>query len=104
MPAEEGLGLNNQERLFPVPGSPREHGQEQSIRPGTRWALDLTAENDHLLTKQRVFGEKVSPGAGKISERCAQQRATRWHCPLEQALVYATGTIVDVALEHDEQT
>jgi hypothetical protein len=57
MPAEEGLGLDNQERLFPAMGSPCEQDQEQPIRPGTRWALDLTAENDQLLTKQRVFGE-----------------------------------------------
>jgi len=73
VPAEEGLGLNNQERRFPAMGSPRKRDQEHPIRPGRRWALHLTAEDDQLLAKQRIFGEKVSLGVGKISERCAEQ-------------------------------
>jgi hypothetical protein len=42
MPTEKGIGLNNGERLFPVPGRPCKHDQEQPIGSGTRWALDLT--------------------------------------------------------------
>ena len=52
MPAEEGIGLNNEERLFPVPDGPRQHDQEESIGPGTRWALHLTAKDDQLLSEQ----------------------------------------------------
>ena len=66
MPAEEGLGLDNQERLFPVLGGPREQDQEKSIGPGTCWALDLTMEDDQLLTKQRIFGDECSPAPGQI--------------------------------------
>jgi hypothetical protein len=104
MPAEEGLGLDNQEHLFPTADGPCEQDQKYPIRVTTSWTFDLTTKHDQLPTKQRIFGDEVSPGAGKISERCAEQWATRWPCPLEQALMYATGTVVDVALEQDEQT
>jgi hypothetical protein len=69
MPAQEGIGLYNQECLFPTAGSPREQHQEQTISLGTGWALHLTAKDNQLLTKQGVFGHEVSPGAGQIGHR-----------------------------------
>ena len=51
-------GSNNEKRLFPSLGRPREQDQQQTIRPGTRWALDVTAEDDQLLTKERIFGNE----------------------------------------------
>ena len=50
MPAEEGIGLHKEKHLFPVPGGPREYEQEESISPGTRWALHLTVEDNQLLS------------------------------------------------------
>ena len=73
MPAEEGLGLNNEERLFPTADSPREDDQEHAIGLGTGWTLHLAAEDDQLLTKQRIFGKELRPGAGKIREGFCQQ-------------------------------
>ena len=64
MPAEEGIGLHNEKRLFPVPDGSREYDQKQPIGPGTCWALHLTAEDDQLLAQQRVFGNEFCPGAG----------------------------------------
>jgi hypothetical protein len=78
--------------------------QEQAIGFATRWTFDLTAEDDQLLTKQRIFRDEVCLGAGKVGQRSSQWRATGWPCPLEQALVQATRTVVDMALERDEQT
>lgn len=57
MPAEEGIGLNNQGCVLPMAGSLREHDREYPIRPGTRWALDLAVEDDQLLAEERVFGD-----------------------------------------------
>jgi hypothetical protein len=39
MPLQKGVGLNNQERLFPSLGRPCEEYEEDPIRPGTNWAL-----------------------------------------------------------------
>ena len=66
MPAEEGIGPNNKERLFPVPDGSREHDQEQPIGPRTRWTLHLAVEDNQLLSSQGVFGDEFSPGAGQI--------------------------------------
>ena len=57
MPAEEGIGLNNEERLLPVPDGPCKYDEKQPIGPGTWWALHLTTEYDQLLTQQGVFGD-----------------------------------------------
>ena len=81
MPAEEGIGLHNEERLFPVPDGSREQDQEQPIGPGTRWALHLTTEDDQLLTEQRVFGDEFSPGAGQIVQCSHEEGAARWFRP-----------------------
>jgi hypothetical protein len=50
MPAEEGVGLNNIERLFPPMDGAGEEHQEHPIRLGTHPALHLTTESDELLT------------------------------------------------------
>src|SRR5215469_3971179 len=60
MPAEEGVGLNNEERLFPTAGSPCEQHQEHTIGPGTRWALHPTSKDDQRLSEQSVFGNEFS--------------------------------------------
>jgi hypothetical protein len=64
MPAQQRIGLDDEERLFPAMVNARKQDQEHPVRPGTRWALHLTVKDDQLLAKQRVFGEKFSPGAG----------------------------------------
>jgi hypothetical protein len=104
MPAEEGVRMHNEECLFPSSDSSREHYQENAISLGIRWTLHVTAKDDELLTKQRVFGDKFRPGTGKIGTCSAQPRASGWLRPPEQALVHSTGTVVDLAFERVEQT
>jgi hypothetical protein len=82
MPAEEGLGLHNQERLCPVTGSPRKQQQEEPIGLATRWALHLTEEDDELMAKQRIFRDEVGLGASEVGERPSQCRVTGWLRPL----------------------
>jgi hypothetical protein len=80
---------------FQLWGSPREYDQEESIGPGTRWALDLTTAEDELLTKQRVFSDEFGPGASEIGERSSHWSAIGWLRPLKQALVQAIGPVMD---------
>jgi hypothetical protein len=77
------------------------HEQEQAIR---FWALDLTAEDDELLTEQGVFGDELRLGTGQIREGPHQQRATEWPRPLEQVLMEPTKAASERASERDEQT
>jgi hypothetical protein len=64
MPAEKGIRLHKEKRLFPVPDGSREYDQEEPIGSGIGWALHLTVENDQLLAQQRVLGNEVCSGAG----------------------------------------
>jgi hypothetical protein len=57
--------------LVSVAGSPCQDDQEHPIGLGICWALHLRAENEQLLTKQHVFGDKIRLGAGKIREQPA---------------------------------
>jgi hypothetical protein len=50
MPFQEGVGLDNEERLLPPIDSPCEQYQEDPISLGVSRALHLTAEDNELLT------------------------------------------------------
>jgi hypothetical protein len=93
MPAEEGIRLHKEKCLLPSFGRPREYDQEEPISPGTRWALDLTTEDDQRLPEQRSFGDKFGLGASEVDERSGQRSAIGWLRPLKQALVHATGPV-----------
>ena len=67
MPAEYGLGLNDDEGLFPATHRPRQQHQEQSIRLGTRWALHLTVQDHELLTEQCIFCNQLRLAPSQIS-------------------------------------
>jgi hypothetical protein len=103
MPTEEGIGLHNEERLFPTAGRPCEQYQEHAIGLGTRWALHPTAEDNQLLTKQGVFGQEFSPGTGQIGKRSSEARVMRWSRPLQGAVAELKETTLDLALEQGKQ-
>lgn len=90
MPVEKSIGLNNEERLFPVPDGSREHDREQPIGSGTSWALHLTAKDDQLLSQQGVFGDEFSPGAGQIVQGSHEAGAARWPRPPQYRLLDPT--------------
>jgi hypothetical protein len=52
--------------------SSREHDQDHAIILGTCWALHLTAEDDQLLTKERIFGNEFRLGTGEIGKGSCQ--------------------------------
>ena len=104
MPAKKGVGLYNQERLFPAAGSSCQEEQDHPIRPGISQPFHLTAEDGELLTEERIFGYQFSLGTGKIGEHATQYGVGSGPHPLEQALAPATGIGVELTLERTEQT
>jgi hypothetical protein len=74
---------------------PRKHDQEQTIRRRASWALDLTMDDDELLSQQGVLSDAFGLAASEISERSSHWRAIGWLRPLKQALVRATGPVMD---------
>ena len=76
MPAEEGIRLNNEERLFPAAGSPCEQHQEDPIRLGTRWALHLTTKDDQLLPSNAFSAMSSDLVRAKIVQCSHEERAS----------------------------
>jgi hypothetical protein len=99
-----GIWLNDEQRLFPVPDGPRQHQQEEPIGPSARWALDLTVEDDQLLTEQRVLSDEVFPGAGQILQGSHEEGATRWPRPLQYTLLDPPERALESALERSEHS
>ena len=104
MPAQQRIGLDDEERLFPTGDSPSEHHQEHPIRLRTGWSFDLTTKNDQLLTEQRILGQEFRPAASEVGERSAQEGVIGWPRAPNQALAHVTRILVNVAVEGDEQT
>jgi hypothetical protein len=103
MSAEEGIGLNNEERLFPSGDSPCEQYQEHPISLRIGGSFDLTTKDDQLLTEHGVFGDKFRLAAGKIGERCAQEAATGWPRPLQNVVAELTTPASDLTREQGKQ-
>jgi hypothetical protein len=61
----------------------RQQYQEESIGPGTRWALHLSAKDDQLLAKQRVFDDELGLGASEIGESSCQEGSAHWPRPVQ---------------------
>ena len=105
-----GLGVLPTHPSFRRPGDthgvtrPRQAGPGSSDRPWCKLDLHLAPEEDQLLTKQRIFDEKVRLGTGKIGEGSRKQRATSWPRPLEQVPMDPTKAASERAYERDEQT
>lgn len=104
MPAEQGIGLDNHERLFPVPAGSREHDQAQPVGPRTRWTLHLTVKDHELLSHQRILGDEFSPGASQIVQCSHEEGAARWPRPLLYTLLDPTEGALELAGEQHVQS
>lgn len=55
VPAEERLWLDKQKRLFPGSDHPGKEHQKKTIRLPIGWSLDLSMQNDQLLSQECIF-------------------------------------------------
>jgi len=59
MPSKNGIGLYDEESIFPAsPGAGQDRPKE-SIRPGKPWAPQLSIQNGELLPKSEVFQGEI---------------------------------------------
>ena len=69
MPPQERLWLNNEQRLFPGPNHSCQKHQEHPIRFGTGRSFHLSAEDNQLLSQERVFCHEFGLASGKVCQR-----------------------------------
>lgn len=74
MPTEEGVGLEDEESLFPVLDVAGEEDEPEAIGLRNGGLFDLAVEDDKLLTEQRILGDEVGFGACKICGRAENDR------------------------------
>ena len=68
MPAKEGVGLDEEERVAPA-GEPVGQGEEEEAIPNSELRLLGSAGCDHdLLTEERVLGAEFVGGPQEVGE------------------------------------
>lgn len=75
MPAEEGIGLDNEEGLSPEWCGSGQENQPDAVLIAELGAFDVALQDDQLLPEEGVFGDKVGFAANRIPSRPCNQRA-----------------------------
>jgi hypothetical protein len=79
--------LDNEQRLFPGPNHPCEKHQEHTIRFGVSGSFDLSAEDDELLTEERVFCHELGLRSGEVSHGSQCERGVGWFGLVDEAVL-----------------
>ena len=67
IPAQEGIGLEDEERFLPTVGPAGEEDDPEAIGLGEAWFLDQVLEEDQLLAEESILGDELGLGAGDIA-------------------------------------
>lgn len=81
MPAQERVGLDNQQGVTPALKAASECHEQAAIPSDQLGLLGLTVENDELLTQDRVLGDQVAATTNKITHHAAGEGFSRGLCP-----------------------
>src|SRR5688500_11728127 len=96
VPAQQGLGSNDQQRPAPRPDPAR--GQDQQRPVGARGARPLrgAGQNDELLTYERVPGGERGPAPDEVGGRTPDERGRRrGRGPADEAAPERAGVSAD---------
>ncbi len=68
MPAQNCLGLDNEERRFPVLQPACEQDEKRTIEAREARSVDRAVENDKLLAEQGVFDDQLPLASGQVTD------------------------------------
>ncbi len=68
MPAQNGVGLEDDESLFPVSDEPSQDQEREAIAAVEVRTFDLALKDDELLTQQGIFKDQLTFGPGEVGE------------------------------------
>jgi hypothetical protein len=77
VPAQESLGLDDQQRLAPSAHLPGQQHLEQPVPAGKGGALGAAAQHDELLAQQGVLGHQLPLAAEQIAKHADRLRLGR---------------------------
>ena len=78
MPAEEGVGSEDEQRFLPILDTAGKEDELQAIGLGKEWLFDLAvhAKRDELLAEQGIFGDEVGPTTCEVGSGTEHNRVT----------------------------
>ncbi len=86
-PAQQRLGLDNEQRLLPSANDPGQKHQEHAVRLGTGSPFHLSTQDDQLLTEECVFCHEFGFASGKVGQRPQQERSGVRFGPNDETVV-----------------
>lgn len=99
MPAEQGVGLNDQQRLPPRCHAVGEQHEERAVGRGAAGAGDATMQDEQLLAEEGVLGDKRGLAARQVAECPGDKVVGGW--PRRGAKSIAEGTHDRTARGHE---
>jgi hypothetical protein len=73
MPAQERIGLDNDQCVFPLPYSGRKHEEPEAIAAIQLGPLDLALQNAKLMTQQGILGNEICFGVNEVCQSTAYE-------------------------------
>jgi len=74
MPAQERIGLEDEDGFLPSPDPAGEEDEPRAIGWGESWLVNLAVEDDELLAEERVLGNELGIAASEIEGRAEKDR------------------------------
>ena len=67
MPAQQGVGLHNEQALAPGAHTTGEQDQQRPVDARAARARDAASQDDQLLPQERILGNELRLAADKVS-------------------------------------
>ena len=63
MPADDGVGLDDEDGVEQTPEPAGQGGDQPAVKEPKAWSGDAAAQDDELLAEQQVLGQQHRPGS-----------------------------------------
>jgi len=77
MPAQERIGLEDDDGFLPTPDPAGEEDEPKAIGWGESWLVNLAVEDDELLAEEGVLGNKLGAATSEIEGRAEKDSIAR---------------------------
>jgi hypothetical protein len=77
MPAQERIGIEDEDGFLPTPDPAGEEDEPEAIGWCEAWHADLAVEDDELLAEEGVLGNELGIAASEIEGRAEKDRIVR---------------------------
>jgi len=104
MPAQQCVGLNDEEGLLPGANQPGQQDQEQSIGFRACRSFHLPLEDDELLAQEGIFRHQLGLAPAKVGQRLQWQGRSERFGPTSQARGERLQAALQEPLERDKNT